>query len=112
MDFPDAPGAFRVLLIGFRQFVAKIAQGPLDRLYQQTIALEFGNEAVEPRLPHVAIAEHLGFELRTGGRKTDFWSPQPIGRACDQVDRRFIRLIADACRGKKGVWPRNSWPSG
>jgi len=105
MQVPDTPNALRVVLVGFRHLVLKADQGPLDCVYQDTIVREFGNRPIEAHLPHIAIAEHLGFELKTGGSKNDFWSPQPIGSACDELDARFIRLIADACRGKKGVWP-------
>ena len=104
MAFPFSPGAFRVLLVGFRNLVAATDQGAVGRLYRETISKHFGTEAATLSLPHLAIAEHLGFELKTSGAKIDFWSPHAVGASCDQIDPRFLRLIWDACANMKGKW--------
>lgn len=90
---PALPGACRILTVGFQHLVGDAASEEIDRAYQTAVEEAFEN-APKVDLPHVVVVEHLGLEPRTGGERSDFFSPQPIH--LDPAMEPVMRLLVAA----------------
>src|SRR5216684_374225 len=93
---PIKPKTFRVLVVGFQHL------GPgndadmerVERVYENALRDAFGNNP-SGDLPHLVVVEHLGLEPRTGGEKSNFFSPHQVKRGASLM-RRVGPLIMRA----------------
>ena len=90
---PLEPEACRILVVGFQHLVGRVHTEQMDRLYQTALEQEFKNTP-KANLPHVVVVEHLGLEPRTGGEKSNFFSPQPLN--WDPAKEGAVRLLVKA----------------
>jgi len=65
-----------------------------DRLYGRAVKA-FKRSCDRRRLPHFVLVEHLGLEPRTGGEKSNFFSPHAIhwNAAAKRVQPVLARAI-------------------
>jgi len=89
---PSEPGAARILMVGFQDLVRQSDMDVVDPLYQRTLEREFP-EPTRKDLPHAVIVEHFGMEPRTGGEKSNFFSPQPLNWEVPLMDRVGLLLV-------------------
>ncbi len=94
---PRERGAARVLVVGFQHLVRKSEAKGVDRAYTRALRTEFGGGRVRrDDLPNLVIVEHLGLEPKTGGHKSNFFSPQPLNMKPRDLMRRVARLLVKA----------------
>src|SRR5258708_28717660 len=74
---PTEPGGARILMVGFQDLVRQSEMDVVDPLYQRALERELPEEARQD-LPHAVVVEHFGMEPRTGGEKSNFFSPPPL----------------------------------
>ena len=92
---PVEPGAARILAVGFQHLVSPEDMEVVDPGYQAALEGAFPEEA-RAGLPHMVLVEHLGMEPRTGGGRSNFFSPQPLAwepELMGRVGRLVVRAI-------------------
>lgn len=95
---PNEPGSCRILTVGFQHLVEEGEMEQIDRLYHRAIRKAFKHANSKGSLPHFVVVEHLGLEPRTGGQKSDFFSPQAIH--WNRAAQRMQPLLVDALGAK------------
>ena len=91
---PVESGAARILVVGFQHLVKQDEMKIVDPAYQHALETAFQGES-RVGLPHMVVVEHLGMEPRTGGVKSNFFSPQPLNWQPGLMDR-VGRLLVSA----------------
>ncbi len=92
---PNERGACRILTVGFQHLVREDEIQKIDRLYQSVLKKAFKHAKFKGSLPHFVVVEHLGLEPRTGGQKSDFFSPQAIhwNRAAQRMQPLLVAAL-------------------
>ena len=89
---PVEPGAARILVVGFQHLVKQDEMETVDPAYQHALETAFPEDA-RAGLPHMVVVEHLGMEPRTGGEKSNFFSPQSLNWEVPLMDRVGLLLV-------------------
>lgn len=91
--------AARILVIGFSHLVRPNEMADVDGAYQKALIEAFGAGATElERAPHLVLIEHLGFEAKAGGAKSNFFSPQLLRKS-----HAFLNRVAPLVVNALGV---------
>jgi hypothetical protein len=92
---PQEPKAFRVLVVGFQHLVRPGEEEKFSTRYGAELNAAIADGALTGSLLDCVIVEHLGFEAKIGGLKTNFFDVHLVQRRPEFI-KRVLPLLARA----------------